>query len=130
MGNTKTGIVIKVKNLTACKAFYQDILELGEPVLDSNFMVEFQCGNCFSLILEKSPWDAPLPPVSDRIVWLYQYTDAKTVWSKMVSYGFQIPDLSEAVANGELFCRFADPEGNPFYVPTADPNMKEKGGER
>ena len=129
MVNKKTGIVIKVKNLTLCKAFYQDILELGEPVLESNFRVEFQCGNCFSLILEKTLWDTPLPPVSDRVVWLYQYTDARTVWMKMVSYGFQIPDLSEAVANGERFCRFADPEGNPFYVPTADQNQKNYGVE-
>ena len=129
MGNKKTGLVIKVKNLASCKAFYQDILELGEPVLDSNFRVEFQCGDCFSLILEKTPWDMTLPPVSDRVVWLYQYADARTVWAKMISYGFQIPDLAEAVANGERFCRFADPEGNPFYVPTADQNTKKQGGE-
>ena len=116
MDNKKTGIVIKVKNLTSCKAFYRDILELGDPVLDSNFRVEFQRGS-FSLILEKTPWDDPLPPVSDRIIWLYRTADAKKIWAKMVSYGFQIPNLSDVVANGERLCRFADPEGNPFYVP-------------
>lgn len=117
MDNKKTGIVIKVRNLTVCKAFYRDILGLGDPVLDSNFRVEFQCGGSFSLILEKTPWDEPQQPGSDRIIWLYQSADARTIWTKMVSYGFPVPDLSEVVRNGERFCRFADPEGNPFYVP-------------
>ena len=128
MENKKTGLVIKVKNLTPCKAFYRDILELGNPVLDSNFRVEFQCGNSFSLVLEKTPWDEPLQPPSDRIIWLYQMADAKTVWTKMVSYGFPVPNLSEVVANGERLCRFADPEGNPFYVPTRVPETPEKRG--
>jgi catechol 2,3-dioxygenase-like lactoylglutathione lyase family enzyme len=128
MENKKTGIVIKVKNLTSCKAFYRDILELGNPVLDSNFRVEFQCGSSFFLILEKTPWDEPLQPASDRIIWLYQAADAKTVWSKMISYGFPVPELSEMVANGERLCRFADPEGNPFYVPSGIPETTSRRG--
>ena len=47
------GIVIKVKNLTTCKVFYRDVLGLGDPVLDSNFRVEFQIDDSFCLILEK-----------------------------------------------------------------------------
>ena len=130
MKKTRFGIVIKVNNLTSCKAFYRDILDLGDPVLDSNFRVEFQCGDSFSLVLEKSPWDAPLPAVSNRVVWLYEYADAKSVWTKMVSYGFQIPNLTEAIVNGERFCRFTDPEGNPFYVPADISQMQQTGGEK
>lgn len=129
MDNKKTGIVIKVKNLTSCKAFYRNILDLGDPILDSNFRVEFQCGSSFSLVLEKTPWDEPLPPASNRIVWLYQTADAKTVWTKMISYGFPVPNLSEVVANGERLCRFADPEGNPFYVPSGVQETTSKRGQ-
>ena len=119
--------MIKVKNLTSCKAFYRDILELGDPVLDSNFRVEFRSGS-FSLILDKSPWDEPQQPVSNRIIWLYRSADARKIWTKMVSYGFPVPNLAEVVANGERLCRFADPEGNPFYVPTSVPETTDKRG--
>ena len=127
MDNKKTGIVIKVRNLTVCKAFYRDILGLGDPVLDSNFRVEFQSGS-FSLILDKSPWDEPQQPVSNRIIWLYRSADARKIWTKMVSYGFHMPDLTEVVANGERLCRFADPEGNPFYVPIGATDTTDQRG--
>ena len=117
MENKKTGLVIKVKNLTSCKAFYRDILELGNPVLDSNFRVEFQCGNSFSLVLEKTPWDEPLQPVSDRIIWLHQMADAKTVWTKMVSYGFPVPNLSEVVAKGNGYAVSPIPKATRFMSP-------------
>ena len=109
------GIVIKVKNLTSCKAFYRDVLGLGSPVLDSNFRVEFQFGDSFCLTLEKSPFDAVLPPASGRIAWLFD-ADAETIRSRLDVYGYTVPALPDAEKKGETFCRFADPEGNPFYV--------------
>lgn len=112
------GIVIKVKNLTVCKAFYRDVLGLGDPVLDSNFRVEFQLGDSFCLTLEKMPFDAVLPPAFGRIAWLFN-ADAEMVRSRLEAYGYAVPDLPDTEKQGEVFCRFADPEGNPFYVPSS-----------
>ena len=117
MKKTTLGIVIKVKNLASCKVFYRDILELGEPVLDSSFRVEFQFGDSFSLFLEKMPWDVSPAPVSERIAWFYNGSDAETIRKKMSAYGYPAPRISSTEKADMAFCRFTDPEGNPFYVP-------------
>ena len=125
MENSIFGIVIKVRNLTACKAFYRDILGLGDPVLDSNFRVEFRCGKAFSLFLEKDVWDDPVPvPRSGSVSWFYSGGDALDIRKKMRTYGFS--DSSVIVENkaGRSFCRFADPEGNVFYVLAPDKNIE------
>ena len=46
------GIVVKVENLDLCRVFYRDILELGPPISDSNFWVEFRLQKDVSLVLE------------------------------------------------------------------------------
>lgn len=119
------GIVIRVRNLTSCKAFYRDILDLGEPVLDSSYRVEFGRGD-FSLLLEKLPWDAPLPPASARIAWLYNGGSAELIRKKMNDYGYPVSPspVSSDKGDGE-FIRFEDPEGNPFYVPAGQPEKLE-----
>ena len=123
MKNTAFGIVIRVKNLTSCKAFYRDILNLGDPVLDSNFRVEFfQDG--FSLLLEKVPWDTPLAPGSARVAWFFCGGSAESIREKMNDYGYPVPLAPvQADKGGKVLCRFEDPEGNPFYVP-ADRSVK------
>jgi len=123
MGNNIFGIVIKVKNLTACKAFYRDILGLGDPVQDSNFQVEFNCGGIFSLFLEKKLWDEQLQSGSGSISWYWSLGDASDIQKKMQTHGFS--DTSVIVENkaGKSFCRFTDPEGNAFYVPAPDEKM-------
>ncbi len=112
------GIVLKVKNLPACRAFYRDILQLGEPVLDSSFRVEFRFGEVFSLILEKNPWDTVLPLPGERVAWLFAAADAEKIRQRMIHYGYPAPETTVANAKaGMALCRFRDPEGNPFYVP-------------
>ena len=77
------GIVIKVKNLTSCKAFYRDILNLGDPVMDSSFQVEFRCGGSFSLILEKSFWDETEFAGPGQIAWFYGPGNALDIQKKI-----------------------------------------------
>ena len=36
------GAIIRVADLGTCRAFYQDVIGLGPPVVDSSFWVEFQ----------------------------------------------------------------------------------------
>lgn len=115
MKKKRFGIVIKVRNLTVCKAFYRDVLGLGDPVLDSNFRVEFQIEDFFCLTLEKSPCDAVLPQTSGRISWLFD-GDAETIRDRLKAYGYAVPSLPGTEKKGEIYCWFSDPEGNPFYV--------------
>ena len=115
------GIIIRVRNLTSCKAFYRDILDLGEPMLDSSYRVVFAEGD-FSLQLEKLPWEAPLPPASSRIAWFFNRGSAGLICKKMNDYGYPVPPVPVNVdKGGMIFSRFEDPEGNPFYVPAEPP---------
>lgn len=121
MENNNFGIVIKVRNLTACKAFYRDILGLGDPVQDSNFRVEFRCGEAFSIFLEKNMWDEPVRmPSSGSISWFFNRGDAKIIQEKMRLYGFSGSSWVVENKAGKSLCRFTDPEGNAFYVPAPD----------
>ena len=53
MKNSLFGVIIKVNDINLCRRFYRDILNLGDPVVDSSFCVEFQVSKDFSLTLEK-----------------------------------------------------------------------------
>ena len=117
MKKTVFGIVLKVKNLASCRAFYRDILELGEPVLDSSFRVEFRVGSSLSLFLEKYPWDNSQPPPTERVAWFFSCGNAEKIRKRMKAYGYPAPAaVSCDVKAGIPLCRFTDPEGNPFYV--------------
>ena len=48
------GCVLKVRNLSQLKIFYRNTLGLGEPVVDSNFWVEFSLPGNGILALEHS----------------------------------------------------------------------------
>jgi len=41
MNATRFGLILKVNDLDACRIFYRDLLQLGEPVLDSTFAVVY-----------------------------------------------------------------------------------------
>ena len=121
-----SGIVIKVKNLTRSKAFYRDILGLGEPVLDSNFMVEVRCGDGFSLFLEKNLWEEPEVCAPRSVSWFYGAGNAREIQQKMRTYGFaDSDDLIVENKTGRPFCRFTDPEGNAFYVPAPEDKKQQ-----
>lgn len=47
-------ILLRVNNLDLCRGFYRDILNLGEPQLDSTFAVAFSLNGGAELVLEKT----------------------------------------------------------------------------
>ena len=124
------GIWIRVRNLASCKAFYRDILDLGEPVLDGSYRVVFIQGD-FSLLLEKVPWETPLSPVSSRTAWFFTRGSSEAIRKKMTDYGYPIPPIPvNADRGGYVFRRFEDPEGNPFYVPDDPAEQPERSEEK
>ena len=54
MDAQRFAIVIKVNDLNNCRFFYRELLELGEPVVDSTYAVSFELMPGFRLILENS----------------------------------------------------------------------------
>jgi predicted enzyme related to lactoylglutathione lyase len=51
--NLVYGCLIRVRDLAKVKTFYQDVLELGPPLVDSNFWVEFRLPGNGVLVLEQ-----------------------------------------------------------------------------
>ena len=51
MKNNASSVIIKVKDIDICRSFYRNILKMGDPVVDSNFRVEFIMGNSAVLLL-------------------------------------------------------------------------------
>jgi hypothetical protein len=51
MENNASSVIIKVKDIDICRSFYRNILNMGDPVVNSNFRVEFIMGNNASLLL-------------------------------------------------------------------------------
>ena len=113
MENSLFAVIIKVKNLDICRSFYRDILDLGEPVLDSNFWVEFKqpCG--FTLVLEKV--ERKNTSDSDNMVWGCQIENIDAIVSRLDEYGYHI-GLEKAHRIGVDFYICHDPEGNVFYL--------------
>ena len=115
MENNLYGIVIKVENIDICRSFYRDILDLGPPVLDSNFWVEFRLHNNVSLVLEKVEDGEKVAVGRGRISWLYKVGDVDAIIRRLKEYGFEtIAEKGERLGfKVQVFC---DPEGNPFYL--------------
>lgn len=113
--NHMHAVVVKVENMKALRAFYRDVLNLGPPVMDSNFWVEFKLGNCSSLILEQVDPAEKLAFSRGRMAWLCETDDYAGTVENLTSHGFEpISDETEKV--GVKAKLYLDPEGNPFYL--------------
>ncbi len=53
MKNNASNVIIKVDDIDICRSFYRNILNLGAPVVNSNFQVEFLTCNRGRVILQK-----------------------------------------------------------------------------
>ena len=116
MRSTKFGIVLRVRDLTKCRAFYRDVLDLGNPVIDSNFQCVFAIGTEMSLCLEADHSDTPLPSASERMALVLIPGDAENVLERLEVGGWTLPEQTEEKKNDSGVLRFHDPEGNLFYI--------------
>jgi len=109
------GIVIRVENLEICRAFYRDILQLGNPVMDSNFWVEFKLRDESSLFLEKMDEQVRASAARNRFSWIYDVEDTNALIDRLSDYGYE-STTTRTVQAGYSLIKFYDPEGNSFYV--------------
>jgi catechol-2,3-dioxygenase len=109
------GVVVKIENMKVSRSFYRDVLNLGPPIMDSNFWVEFKLGSCTSLILEQVDPSEKLSVSRGRMAWLCETSEFEATVENLSKNGFEpISDETERV--GVKVRLYADPEGNPFYL--------------
>lgn len=107
------GLIIRVNDLDGCRIFYRDLLELGEPLLDSTFACVFQLAEHLTLTLEKSAAEY-LEHASAASCLSIAVSDLKAFEEKLDSAGW--PLEKEPIRIGVIeYRRGADPEGNPIY---------------
>ena len=109
--------VLSVADLAAERAFYRDVVGLGEPVMNSNVWVEFKLDGGSSFCLEQTaPNKPPLPP-HGRTEFLF-FVDSLDEFEKR--YRSHTPvDAPEGVPCGQIgihAVQYPDPEGNLFRV--------------
>jgi len=108
------GFVIKVRDLDKCRAFYRDILMLGNPAMDSNFRTEFELGGGARLILALARKEEELPAVSRGAFWLMP-DDPQKILENLEANGRIPADDGLTLFDPDVKC-FRDPEDNLFYV--------------
>ena len=112
---TFSGIVIRVKDLDLCRSFYQNVIGLGMPVMDSSFWCEFNINGNSSLYLEKADKDETLPASGGRIAWMLQVENIQAFAATMERSGYT-QEHASADRMGFVVYAYRDPENNLFYV--------------
>ena len=112
------GVVVRVENLNVARAFYRDILELGAPIMDSTFWVEFKLGDSAALVLEQARPGEKLVSTKGRVAWVCETPDIDELVDRLQELG-HVPLPGETDKIGFKVLKYQDPEGNPFYLKSA-----------
>ncbi len=107
------GIIIKVKNIDVARDFYRDVLDLGNPIVDSNFWIEFKLGN-FVLALELFEKYESQDNVSN-ILFFYE-VESINIFKKKLARNGHADFFIEEEKLGITILKCKDPEGNIFAV--------------
>ena len=103
-------IVVRVNDLDGCRIFYREVLQLGDPVLDSGFLASFRLSDHAMLTLEKT--DARfLEHAGAATLWRFGVSDLNALRGRMEYGGYEL----KMDPSGD-FWRGTDPEGNVFLV--------------
>ena len=118
MDAQRFGIVIKVNELECCRLFYRDLLDLGEPMIDSSFFTVFQLQPGLTLTLEKSPAKY-LERASSTIEWRFETANLTVLKQRLEAAGYAL-EFDELHRGPGRYWRGRDPEGNFFLVREAE----------
>lgn len=126
MENSLFGIIIKVNNMDICRSFYRDVLNLGEPEVNSNFWVEFRSPGGYTVALEKSAAKF-LQHDSAATAWVCHVADIEETRRRLESHGFKA-SFARTLKMGEVLYQCRDPENNVFYI-FQDPSLQQPAKE-
>jgi len=112
MESQKYSLVLRVRDMQKCRAFYRDTLALGTPVLDSSFWVEFQMCDGGKLCLEAIEPKTVLARQESSPVWMMEAEEE--LIEQLTAY--RLPQQKTPSILGYNVTAFRDPEGNVFYL--------------
>ena len=108
------GVVVPVRDLAGMRSFYRDVVQLGAPIMDSNFWVEFKLPGGGILALERRE-SAKVPEQGQGIAWLMVVPKLATLVEHLEKN--EVKPLRPEQEIPGVNCRsFVDPEGNPFTL--------------
>lgn len=107
------GIIIDVENLDRLRAFYQNVIGLGHPVVDSNKWVEFQTEAGLVLVLRQH--HAVEKFKESNVTWVYHTNDPEPLKKRLDEDG-QKPLKIQSPLIGIQAEVYEDYEGNRFAV--------------
>ena len=114
---SRISLVLSVADIATERAFYRDVVGLGEPVMNSNVWVEFKLDGGASFCLEQAAPNTPLPPPHGRTEFLF-FVDSLDEFEKR----YRTQDFKGAADGvpcehtGIHAVQYPDPEGNLFRV--------------
>ena len=108
------GAIIRVNDLNHCRLFYQRLLNLGEPELNSTFLVRFRLSENATLTLEKC--DAPYLEHASAATALWFSVKDITAAEEFFNSGNFHCEIAETLGGTGKLLRGQDPEGNIFYI--------------
>ena len=109
------GAVLRVSDLSGCRAFYEEAVGLGPPAVDSNFWVEFEIlPGRMILALERSPGPAQRHGPGSA-AWCLEVRDL-TAFARRMEEREVWPFRSGQLPCGRRSLTYLDPEQNPFLV--------------
>jgi len=115
------GVVLEVKNLDSMRCFYCRILELGNPVVESNFWLEFQdpANGMIIALQQTNAAVAGQKNKGEHIAVCIQVKSLDQFRKKLAKHG--ITDVREdEIMTGKSALSFFDPEGNHIMALAAD----------
>lgn len=112
MENSLSSVIIKVRNIDICRSFYRDMLNISDPVLDSNFLVEFRMDGNVPLIVEKHHYPENSFPDGPPLIHLTE--PIATTLERLEQYGCEPEFIGEV--DGFGIYKVHDPEANVLHI--------------
>ncbi|HOK05455.1 MAG TPA: VOC family protein [Victivallales bacterium] len=110
------GVVIRTKNIDNLRNFYRDVLDLGPPVVDSNYWVEFKLGDTTHLVLELIDDESEnLAGKSGNIDWVFRVDNLEEKKQILAEKKLE-PVSEEAERFGKRVLIYRDPDGNLIHI--------------
>ncbi len=109
--------LLSVADIAAQRAFYRDVVGLGEPVMNSNVWVEFKLDGGSSFCLEQASPNKPHLPPHGRTEFLFVVDSLDEFEKRYRSHCHE--DAPEGIPCGQMgihAVQYPDPEGNLFRV--------------